>query len=202
VVLPPPGLTLPEKERTDVRPAMQKDGVCDPPPGLYKLMNLSAAWQGRSVTCETDCSSTSVSTSVPISPGTSSFTEETIAVMAAEDVVDSVFGYVSGCILQESVALSQRSVQTLRLEEAVEQTPTRTPNCLSVGSAGHQLGLCQPCDFFQRGRCTKASECTFCHLCGPGESRRRKRQNRKLGKIATRSLGANVNMAACGVMWA
>lgn len=46
----------------------------------------------------------------------------------------------------------------------------------SMGSAGHHLGLCKPCDFFHRSSngCQAGSACTYCHLCGPDEMKRRK----------------------------
>lgn len=51
----------------------------------------------------------------------------------------------------------------------------------SVGSAGHHLGLCTPCDFASRG-CRAGNSCEFCHLCGPGESQRRKKERKKILK--------------------
>merc|ERR1719203_2493021 len=56
--------------------------------------------------------------------------------------------------------------------------PSGTPECPSVGSAGHHLGLCKPCDFIHRGFCRIGADCKFCHLCDAGASRQRKRQKR------------------------
>lgn len=55
----------------------------------------------------------------------------------------------------------------------------------SKGSALHQLGNCKPCAFFcsvQGGppACKNGVECTFCHLCEPGEKKRRKQEKRSL----------------------
>eukprot|EP00930_Biecheleria_cincta_P000097 TRINITY_DN1001_c0_g1_i3.p1 TRINITY_DN1001_c0_g1~~TRINITY_DN1001_c0_g1_i3.p1 ORF type:complete len:227 (+),score=38.43 TRINITY_DN1001_c0_g1_i3:89-769(+) len=45
----------------------------------------------------------------------------------------------------------------------------------TVGSLKHSLGICKPCAFvFKEGPgCTSGVECTFCHLCEPGEKKRR-----------------------------
>lgn len=41
----------------------------------------------------------------------------------------------------------------------------------SVGSVGHAEGRCLPCAHFHnvKNPCTNGAECTFCHLCPPGE---------------------------------
>merc|ERR1712048_752875 len=45
----------------------------------------------------------------------------------------------------------------------------------SVGSAPHFEGNCKPCAFLYEG-CANGSACQFCHLCPPGELKRRKRE--------------------------
>lgn len=104
--------------------------------------------------------------------------------------------------MQQFIAQGQCAAIPLHLEGAVEHTATWSPKCPSAGSAGHWLGLCTPCDFFHRHRCTKEDACKFCHLCGPGESRRRKRQNRALKQAATHLQAASVSPAVGGVSWA
>jgi hypothetical protein len=49
-----------------------------------------------------------------------------------------------------------------------EELPTR-------GSAGHWEGLCKPCAFMTRG-CSLGVECSFCHLCGPDERKKRRKE--------------------------
>lgn len=50
----------------------------------------------------------------------------------------------------------------------------------SVGSAGHNSGLCRPCDFtFRPGGCRQGAACQFCHTCGP-EALKRWKKERKL----------------------
>jgi len=62
------------------------------------------------------------------------------------------------------------------------------PGCPSVGSVGHHVGLCKPCDFVGRGfECRQGADCTFCHVCGPEERKARKAQRRKLVRAMARS---------------
>jgi len=48
----------------------------------------------------------------------------------------------------------------------------------SVGSEGHHRLKCKPCAFFSTKGCNSGAQCTFCHLCGPYEKRRRKKERR------------------------
>mmetsp|Transcript_118770 Transcript_118770/g.378802 ORF Transcript_118770/g.378802 Transcript_118770/m.378802 type:complete len:348 (+) Transcript_118770:104-1147(+) len=44
------------------------------------------------------------------------------------------------------------------------------------GSKGHQFRVCKPCAFVNTKGCKDGVECKFCHLCGPGEKKRRKKE--------------------------
>mmetsp|Transcript_12896 Transcript_12896/g.37157 ORF Transcript_12896/g.37157 Transcript_12896/m.37157 type:complete len:329 (+) Transcript_12896:70-1056(+) len=52
----------------------------------------------------------------------------------------------------------------------------RPPPAL-LGSAGHAQGLCKPCAWFHKdgGGCKNGASCGYCHVCPPGELKRRKR---------------------------
>jgi hypothetical protein len=52
----------------------------------------------------------------------------------------------------------------------------------SKGSALHSLERCKPCAFVLKGGCKDGVECGFCHLCKPGEKKRR----RKVWKVNKR----------------
>jgi hypothetical protein len=48
---------------------------------------------------------------------------------------------------------------------------------LAPGSLGHNFGRCRPCAWFYKDSsgCRNGSSCRYCHLCPPGELKRRKR---------------------------
>jgi hypothetical protein len=54
------------------------------------------------------------------------------------------------------------------------------PSC-SVGSLLHKAQLCKPCAWFHHPKgCQRASACEFCHMCPPGEIKRRKKEKTML----------------------
>jgi hypothetical protein len=62
------------------------------------------------------------------------------------------------------------------------------PELPSAGSAFHEAGGCKPCVFVHKGGCADGAACQFCHLCGPDEKKRRRKEkatqitNQKLPK--------------------
>jgi hypothetical protein len=63
----------------------------------------------------------------------------------------------------------------------------------TVGSVGHYLHKCKPCAFVYKKGCTNGTECQFCHLCEPGEKRRRQQgllEKRRRQQRGRRSQGA------------
>lgn len=50
-----------------------------------------------------------------------------------------------------------------------------SPEMPTRGSAGHHLRNCKPCAFVDKG-CESGVDCRFCHLCEPGEKKRRKKE--------------------------
>jgi len=64
--------------------------------------------------------------------------------------------------------------------DAARETQAEMGTGPSRGSALHPWGACKPCAFvFQEG-CANGADCDFCHLCEPGERKRRKKERRKL----------------------
>merc|ERR1712226_898137 len=53
------------------------------------------------------------------------------------------------------------------------------------GSAGHGTGQCRPCAWVHKdvGGCRNGANCNYCHLCPPGELRRRKREKWLVGAV-------------------
>eukprot|EP00435_Cladocopium_sp_Y103_P023493 s1762_g5.t1 len=52
----------------------------------------------------------------------------------------------------------------------------------SVGSANHGSGQCKPCAFYHTKGCQCGAMCTFCHLCLPGEKKRRQKEKQQAAK--------------------
>jgi len=58
-----------------------------------------------------------------------------------------------------------------------------SPQFPNKGSALHKLGSCKPCAFHCSegpSSCKNGVECTFCHLCEPGEKKRRKKEKQTM----------------------
>jgi len=55
-----------------------------------------------------------------------------------------------------------------------EEGPSAPPK-QSVGSAGHDNLMCKPCAFYHTKGCSSGASCQFCHMCGPGEKKKRKK---------------------------
>jgi hypothetical protein len=97
--------------------------------------------------------------------------------------------YVPGRLLRRAV--SQDEVPpppppppvALELERHLDR-PARPVVALlrNPGSVGHACGLCQPCEFFHRGRCTAGVDCKYCHLCGPEEAKARRKAKKAMMK--------------------
>eukprot|EP00435_Cladocopium_sp_Y103_P058076 s878_g20.t1 len=61
---------------------------------------------------------------------------------------------------------------------ALQQDASSELNLPSAGSTGHHLGQCRPCAFWTTKGCSSGQECQFCHLCAPGEKKRRQKAKR------------------------
>jgi len=75
----------------------------------------------------------------------------------------------------------------IELEKALPSPVSGTPDCPSIGSAGHAFGVCKPCDFQHRTSCRSGASCKFCHLCGPAENRCRKKQKQSMARALKKS---------------
>merc|ERR1719336_3297183 len=54
----------------------------------------------------------------------------------------------------------------------------------SRGSTRHGVGRCKPCAFVHRPTgCADGVECKFCHLCSPGEKKRRQKQKQEAVRL-------------------
>jgi len=68
----------------------------------------------------------------------------------------------------------------LLLSNALEASALGSPAALpSVGSGSHHLGACKPCAHAYTAKgCQNGFQCTFCHLCPPGELKRQQKAKR------------------------
>jgi len=58
--------------------------------------------------------------------------------------------------------------------------------CPTVGSQGHRFGACKPCAFMYTKGCGNGVNCSFCHLCEPGEKKRRAKENQAAHRMTSR----------------
>jgi len=72
----------------------------------------------------------------------------------------------------------------LCLAEALPEPELGSPELPTVGSAGHHHGNCKPCAFFHTKGCMQGPTCEFCHLCGVGERKRRRKEKLALVREA------------------
>lgn len=63
-----------------------------------------------------------------------------------------------------------------RAEHPGEDLVVGSADCPSLGSALHRFGACKPCAFVSHGVCRNDVNCEFCHLCEPGEKKRRRKE--------------------------
>lgn len=74
----------------------------------------------------------------------------------------------------------------LLLWQALETANPGVPAALMVGSAQHFEGTCKPCAHAHSARgCMNGAACAFCHLCPPGELKRRQKEKRAARRQAT-----------------
>merc|ERR1719497_150708 len=65
-----------------------------------------------------------------------------------------------------------------------------SPELPTRGSAMHHFGDCKPCAYAFHKGCSNGVECQFCHLCPPGELKRRqkvKRSSQRMQQATLRS---------------
>jgi len=61
-----------------------------------------------------------------------------------------------------------------------------SPELPTVGSAEHSSGRCKPCAFLFTKGCENGLLCKFCHLCPPGEKKRRQKQKYLMHQVTGR----------------
>lgn len=77
---------------------------------------------------------------------------------------------------------SKRKPKNKQDDVGVEETPkdgddsagVAAPPVMSAGAASHDKQECKPCAFYHTKGCKSGVDCKFCHMCGPGEKKKRK----------------------------
>jgi len=72
----------------------------------------------------------------------------------------------------------------LQLSDSLPWPQLGSPALPTVDSASHQQGFCRPCAFLHTKGCAKGVQCTFCHLCEPGEQKRRRKNKLAMRRAA------------------
>lgn len=85
-----------------------------------------------------------------------------------------LFDFVDG-----SVAPPPSHAPLLHLAAAFPVAAGASDSSPTVGSEGHSLGLCRPCAFLYTKGCANGARCAYCHLCKPGEKKRRMKDKRQ-----------------------
>merc|ERR1719263_2387696 len=80
----------------------------------------------------------------------------------------------------------------LRISEVLPESALGTPEMPTIGSAGHRSGTCKPCAFLHTKGCGSGVECKFCHLCTPGEKKRRQKFKHAVAKISANFVASGV----------
>jgi len=194
-IAPPPGLPLPQHSTAAVEMMSPPPGlsllpptVTMPPPGLcHSLLSLRGGNEvdqklahkvQRSGSADLD---SQCSTADTAEASEASEAGEDVGLVSPETLAD--VGYHPGLVLRKEARIDVPAPPCLiSLADTIEE-PQREggmPGCPSVGSAGHHLGLCKPCDFVYRGSCRSGTACKFCHLCPPEATKERKKERRKL----------------------
>lgn len=192
-------------------------GLVRPPPGLEHLAPSLSPWSddlkpscgdntedfytSEGSTCSAGDTPETISeatmTAPPTPPDSSPRASQSNGCLFGFDDV-----YSPGKMLRQeasAVAVKQELPQVINLSDffatGEDQGVLGVP---SVGSAGHYVGMCQPCDFVHRGSCRTGVACKFCHLCGPEENKRRKKEKRKVVRAMV-SLSQQWNQRQCSM---
>jgi hypothetical protein len=76
----------------------------------------------------------------------------------------------------------------LRLAEVIPEPELGSPEYPTRGSKAHRQGGCKPCAFLHTKGCQNGVECEFCHLCEPGEKKKRQREKRHMQRMGVNPL--------------
>uniref|UniRef100_A0A7S0B6N3 C3H1-type domain-containing protein n=1 Tax=Pyrodinium bahamense TaxID=73915 RepID=A0A7S0B6N3_9DINO len=184
-VAPPPGL-----ERDAARGLRADDSTID---SVHLLpAQLLAEMKDPEVSSDCSTADTAVVSGVTPDPGTAA-----IAVPAGVLHRDTVLAREPA-----KVAIASVSVPVLRLDTAIAEPPLGSPERPTIGSARHYLGICKPCAHaFKTHGCQNGVDCNFCHLCEPGELKKRRKERQVLQRSAQKLRPETLHLSAALPAW-
>jgi len=95
---------------------------------------------------------------------------------------------------------SPMCVPQLYNSEVLQEPVWGTPDMPTFGSAWHRLGTCKPCAFMHTKGCGSGVECEFCHLCAPGEKKRRKKTRHAVARVGANLTSHGMSPPAAAAM--
>jgi hypothetical protein len=107
------------------------------------------------------------------------------------------FGEDYDCVISDTQQYVAPATRVLHLDRVLdfnaknEDLPPElgSEELPTLGSRGHHMRRCKPCAFVAKDGCANGKECIFCHLCEPGEKKRRRKEKRMIRGF-TRRLAA------------
>jgi hypothetical protein len=93
-----------------------------------------------------------------------------------DDASPTVLNLASKLKLASEVAAPQIILQ---LASAIEEPELGSEEMPTIGSMGHKTRSCKPCAFLHTRGCENGVGCPFCHLCLPGEKKRRLKEKKE-----------------------
>jgi hypothetical protein len=96
--------------------------------------------------------------------------------------VDIFFLKTRDCVRVEDLATAALDDVDAALRSLVERARLAQLRRVFFGAPSpHAMGQCKPCAWFHHiGGCHLGSVCVFCHICPPGELKRRKKSKKSL----------------------
>jgi len=115
-----------------------------------------------------DLSLTGVSAARPIGPSSA---------VGSQSAKPSQQEPPSQCSTVDTVGSDSRWASDFDLGPLLDDSEVGSVEVPTLGSKSHYLNQCKPCAFlYKEEGCRSGIGCTFCHLCEPGEKKRRKKE--------------------------
>lgn len=112
--------------------------------------------------------------------------------------------YRAGQLLRESISINSVPVLpeaddmlTCSITAMERPTSAIAHELPSIGSLGHERGLCNPCGFMHHtGGCAAGVSCSFCHLCPAGTIEKQRKKKRQLRRAAQHTQNCQGSMGS------